>query len=213
MPLRGLNGRTFSRFAAAEGRRRARRFASHAAICACRHWECADPRSQRRRTPLGTGDPSHRRRASRCAGSWVRAGQPAPLAPAHAFAAVCRPGSFLLHGCQVPGPMALILRCHRGRVDHAPYLPFAVVLTPQHAHQLADVQRLALGPPLATIARNRGGISPGVEDPLGRHKPMPPEAFAARFVTTDHRRGCRPDHSAIWPGRLRRAGVCGPGPP
>src|SRR5687767_11679742 len=85
--------------------------------------------------------------------------------------------------------MALILRFHRGHVDHSPYLTFAMVVTHQHAQQLADVQRIALGPTLATIDLHRGGIYHGVEDPLCLQKPMQPEAFAARFVTTDHRRG------------------------
>jgi hypothetical protein len=70
-----------------------------------------------------------------------------------------------------------------------PSVPFAVLIPHQHAHQLSDVQRLALGPTLATIDLNRGGIDYRVGEALGLQKTMQPEAFAARLVAADHRRG------------------------
>jgi hypothetical protein len=69
--------------------------------------------------------------------------------------------------------MALILGFYRRHVDHAPYVTFARVITPQHAQQFADVQRLALGPTLAAIDLNGGGIHHLVGDLVGLQKAMP----------------------------------------
>jgi len=91
---------------------------------------------------------------------------------------------------QVPVEMGFILRLHRGHVDHTPDVTCAVLMPHQQAQQLPDVSPIALGPTLATIDLNRGGISHGVGEPLGLQKPMQPEAFATRFVTTNHRRNC-----------------------
>src|SRR4051812_17893682 len=90
----------------------------------------------------------------------VPARQPSPLAPQPAREAVRRPGSVLLQGVQVPVPMALLLVCSRGTVDHAPVLTVAVVITHQHAQRLPPVQRIPLGPTLATLDVDRGGIHP-----------------------------------------------------
>jgi hypothetical protein len=70
-----------------------------------------------------------------------------------------------------------------------PYVPFAMLIPHQHAHQLPDVQRIALGPTLATIDRNGGGIDYRVGEALGLQNTMQSEAFVACFVTADHRRG------------------------
>jgi hypothetical protein len=68
LPLRGLNGRIVSLLASGALRRRSRRAAAHSAICSLRNMEGVYTRSTRRRSPCGSGAPSHSRSASSGAG-------------------------------------------------------------------------------------------------------------------------------------------------
>jgi hypothetical protein len=81
-----------------------------------------------------------------------------------------------------------ILGLHRRDMHHAPHVPFAMVKAHQHGQQLAHVQPITLGPTLATIDRNRGGIHPMVGEALRLPIAMQPEAFTPRFIATHHRR-------------------------
>ena len=72
IPVRSITGRTLSIRASVEACSGARRSAATAAICALRNVGWADTRRTRRRSPGGTGAPSHRRHASRGSGHFVR---------------------------------------------------------------------------------------------------------------------------------------------
>jgi hypothetical protein len=82
--------------------------------------------------------------------------------------------------------MAVIFGLDRGDLDHWPHLALAMVRAPQHAQQLAHVQPIALGPTPTAVDLNRGGIHDMVGDAVGLQKPMQPDAFTTRFITTDH---------------------------
>ena len=200
MPFRGLNGRTFSHSLPPRGE------AGHAVSLLTP--PSAHSGTGNAPTPAVTSThttwdrrPIPPPKGIKVFGKLVHPGT-APLAPAQPLRR-CRPGSFLLHGFQVPGPMA-----------DPPLPPWArgprAILDVRRAHASACAPTCGrstppLGRALTTISRNGGGIYPGLGS-LGPAQTMQPAAFAARFVTTDDRR-CRADHSAIWHGRLRRAGV------
>src|SRR5262249_52239435 len=57
--------------------------------------------------------------------------------------------------------------------------------------QLAHVQAITLGPTLAPIDFNRGGIHHMVGDALRVQKAMEPEAVTTGFLATDDRCACR----------------------
>ena len=135
-------------------------------------------------------------------GKLAQARQPYPLATEQALDAGRRTGPLLLQGFQVPVQMPLVLGFHRGHMHHPPHLTFAIRIAHQHAQQLAHVQPIALGPTLAAIDCNGGGIHHVVGDPLRLQKAMQPEAFTTRFIATHHRRGFRQTKASFWPGRL-----------
>ena len=81
--------------------------------------------------------------------------------------------------------MALILSLHRGDVDHLPDLTLALLIADQHAEQLAHVEPITLGPTLAPIDFNRGGIHHMIGDVLCQQEPMQPKPFSTGFVATD----------------------------
>src|SRR5207245_10959424 len=92
----------------------------------------------------------------------------------------------LLPGFGGPVPMAVILCLDRWHRDHLPHLTLPMRIAEQHAPQLAHVQPLALGSTPVAVDLNGGGIHHGVGDPVPLQKPMQPEAFAPRFIATDH---------------------------
>src|SRR6516165_10333314 len=100
--------------------------------------------------------------------------------------APCGVAPLLLQGFQVSVQVALILDLDRRRVDHVPDLTLAPMIADQHAEQLADVEPIALGPPLAPADLNGRGVHHMIGDPVRQQKPMEPKPFAPGFVATDH---------------------------
>src|SRR5262249_5167947 len=90
-----------------------------------------------------------------------------------------------------------------------PHLTFAILITDQHAQQLAHVQPIAFGPTLASIDVNGGGIHHGVGDPLRLQQAMQPEAFTTRFRATHHGSGFREAKALFGLGSSPR--LCGRG--
>ena len=124
-------------------------------------------------------------------GTRAQARQPSPLATAQPLDPGGGTGPCLLEGVPVPGERPLVLGRHRGHMPHAPHLPCAMGKADAQADQLADVQGVTLGPTLATIDRNRGGIPHLVGAPMRCQQAMPPAAVPTGCVATDSRRAFR----------------------
>jgi hypothetical protein len=82
--------------------------------------------------------------------------------------------------------MALILGFDRGHLDHLPHVTRTLFVPHQHTQQLAHVQPIALGATPTAVDLTGGGIHDMGRDPVSLQKPLQPEAFATRFITTDH---------------------------
>jgi hypothetical protein len=93
--------------------------------------------------------------------------------------------------------MALILGFDRRDLDHLPHLALAMVIAHEHAQQFAHVQPIAFGSTTAPVDLNGGGIHHWVGAPVPLQKPMQPEAFATRFIATDHCRCVRQTQAAF----------------
>src|SRR5262249_16705720 len=124
-------------------------------------------------------------------GQLGQARHPEPLTTEQALDAGHGTGPLLLQGFQVPRQMAVILRLHRGHLDHLPHLTLTLHIAEHHAQQLAHVQPIALGATATAVDLNGGGIHHVVGDPVPLQKPMQPEPFTPRFIATD-------DGGRIW---------------
>src|SRR5881398_2621463 len=91
-------------------------------------------------------------------------------------------------GLDVRKLLSMLMRYH---------MALTMVITHQHAQQFAHVQPIALGSTTAPVDLNGGGIHHMVGDPVPLQKPMQPEAFATRFIATDHCRCFRQTQAAF----------------
>src|SRR5262245_6012412 len=82
--------------------------------------------------------------------------------------------------------MAVILGCDRGHPASLPHVTLTLLVPHPHTQHLAHVQLLTLGTTPTAVDRKGGGIHARVRDPVSLHTPMQPEAFAPRFIATDH---------------------------
>jgi hypothetical protein len=86
--------------------------------------------------------------------------------------------------------LPLILLLDGGDMDRAPDLALPVVPAYEHFHQLDCVEAIRLGPPLAAVDLNAGGVDDLVLDPLVQQEAMQPEAVASYLVARARER-CR----------------------
>jgi len=70
-----------------------------------------------------------------------------------------------------------------GYMHSTPHLPLTCHGAQQHREELADIEPIGLGPALAPVNLNAGGVDDGVRHPMRDQGAVQPEAVAARLVT------------------------------
>jgi hypothetical protein len=96
------------------------------------------------------------------------------------------PGAFVLKRDPLAVRLAAVLVVGGGNADDAPEVAFAIVVTDQHAHELGDVEGIALGSAGAAVDFDRRGIDNVIVDTLIDEPAMQPETIAAGLVAGDH---------------------------
>ena len=190
------------------------RSASHAALCALTTLSCAYTRSTRCRRPRAMGEPSHRRRASRGAGTvwplvsrspWLRR-QPVRRAVVRALACLT------VARARGRGRWASASRAGPLPPRHPPCAPWGARL--RMVNPWAHVHPPTRGATLATRALHGGGLHPRVRDPVRRPQALPPAAGTPRLRATHHGGACRETQAAVGLGHrvehARRVRRCDP---
>jgi len=103
--------------------------------------------------------------------------------------------AFLDQAAALARQPALVFRVRAGRLDHGAHLTLPSRPGHERAHEKVAVDGVRLGPAVAQVHRDRGGIHNMARDPLSQQQAVEPEAVKPRFL--DNRDRCRRTEPAL----------------
>jgi len=101
------------------------------------------------------------------------------MAGSQAFEAIDDTGAVLFRRRQFPVELPAVFLLHARDAAHTPHLLLTGAVAPAHRQELADIEPIGLGPALAPIDLNTGGIDAVVLDAMHDPGAVQPEAVAA----------------------------------
>src|SRR5215813_6749658 len=105
------------------------------------------------------------------------------MAGSQAFDAIDDLCAVLFRRRQFPVELPAVFFVHARYAYHTLYLLFAGAVAQEHRQELADIEPIGLGPALASVDLNTGGIDDGVLDAMRDQVAVQPEPITASLVT------------------------------